>query len=171
MASPAICTSGFKVANDTRGPEFDPTNGDRKPSSGVEATIRAFVSHRFPALRDAPVLGAEVCQCEQSPDGHFIIDRHPAMPDVWIAGGGGGHGFKMGPVLGEDARATGSRRRIAPIPSPRWRVCRKFERFDLTTFDLRTSHPMRLLRHGLQRHDELNGRVTERYQRCCDSIW
>jgi glycine/D-amino acid oxidase-like deaminating enzyme len=92
---------GFKVADDRRGPEFDPTNGDRKPSSGVEATIRAFVSRRFPALRDAPVLGAEVCQYEQSPDGHFIIDRHPAMPDVWIAGGGSGHGFKMGPVLGE----------------------------------------------------------------------
>ena len=52
-------------------------------------------------MTDAPVLGAEVCQYENTPDGHFIVDRHPAMPDVWIAGGGSGHGYKMGPALGE----------------------------------------------------------------------
>jgi sarcosine oxidase len=92
---------GFKVADDSRGPEFDPTNGDRSPSPKLARAMRAFVARRFPALKDAPVLGAEVCQYENSPDGHFIIDRHPAMPDVWIVGGGSGHGFKMGPALGE----------------------------------------------------------------------
>jgi sarcosine oxidase len=92
---------GFKVADDTRGPEFDPTDGDRNPSPDLERASRAFVGRRFPALKDAPILGAEVCQYENSPDGHFIIDRHPAMPDVWIAGGGSGHGYKMGPALGE----------------------------------------------------------------------
>jgi glycine/D-amino acid oxidase-like deaminating enzyme len=59
------------------------------------------VNRRFPALKDAPVLGSEVCQYENSPDGNFIIDRHPQMNDVWIAGGGSGHGFKMGPAIGE----------------------------------------------------------------------
>ena len=92
---------GFKVADDTRGPEFDPTDGDRIPSSDVERRLRAFVSRRFPALENAPVLGAEVCQYENSPDGQFIIDRHPGLPDVWIAGGGSGHGYKMGPAVGE----------------------------------------------------------------------
>jgi glycine/D-amino acid oxidase-like deaminating enzyme len=92
---------GFKAADDARGPEFDPTTGDRNPSSDLERAMRAFVNHRFPALKDAPILGAEVCQYENSPDGNFIIDRHPAMPDLWIAGGGSGHGFKMGPALGE----------------------------------------------------------------------
>jgi sarcosine oxidase len=92
---------GFKIADDGRGAAFDPTNGDRTPSPDAERTLRAFVSRRFPALKDAPVLGAEVCQYENSPDGHFIIDRHPGMPDVWIAGGGSGHGYKMGPALGE----------------------------------------------------------------------
>jgi glycine/D-amino acid oxidase-like deaminating enzyme len=92
---------GFKVADDARGPEFDPTDGSRTPSPDVERTLRAFVSRRFPAMKEAPVLGAEVCQYENSPDGQFIIDRHPAMPDVWIAGGGSGHGYKMGPALGE----------------------------------------------------------------------
>ena len=92
---------GFKVADDTRGPEFDPTAGNRNPSPDLQRAIRQFVSHRFPALRGAPILGAEVCQYQNSPDGHFIIDRHPAMPDVWIAGGGSGHGYKMGPAIGE----------------------------------------------------------------------
>ena len=92
---------GFKVADDARGPEFDPTDGNRNPSAAMEAALRDFLSRRFPALGNAPVLGAEVCQYENSPDGHFIIDRHPAMPDVWIAGGGSGHGYKMGPALGE----------------------------------------------------------------------
>ena len=92
---------GFKVADDARGEEFDPTDGDRNPSADGERAMRAFVSRRFPALTNAPLLGAEVCQYENSPDGHFIIDRHPAMPDVWIVGGGSGHGYKMGPALGE----------------------------------------------------------------------
>jgi glycine/D-amino acid oxidase-like deaminating enzyme len=92
---------GFKVADDARGPEFDPTGGSRMPSHDGARALRAFVSRRFPALADAPVLGAEVCQYENTRDGHFIVDRHPAMPDVWIAGGGSGHGYKMGPALGE----------------------------------------------------------------------
>ena len=67
----------------------------------MQRRLAEFVGRRFPALANAPVLGAEVCQYENSPDGRFIIDRHPAMPDVWIAGGGSGHGFKMGPAVGE----------------------------------------------------------------------
>jgi len=92
---------GFKVADDARGVEFDPTDGDRNPSPAGERAMRAFVARRFPALASAPLLGAEVCQYENSPDGHYIIDRHPAMPDLWIVGGGSGHGYKMGPALGE----------------------------------------------------------------------
>ena len=44
---------------------------------------------------------ARVCQYENSPDGHFIIDRHPQAENVWLAGGGSGHGFKHGPAIGE----------------------------------------------------------------------
>jgi len=92
---------GFKVADDTRGPEFDPTTGDRNPTQTIERAARDFVSRRFPGMGPAPVLGAEVCQYENTLDGHFIVDRHPAMPDLWLAGGGSGHGYKMGPVMGE----------------------------------------------------------------------
>jgi sarcosine oxidase len=98
---PGNLNRGFKVADDARGPEFDPTDGDRHASPELERAARAFIARRFPSLKDAPALEAEVCQYENSPDGHFIIDRHPAMSDLWIIGGGSGHGFKMGPALGE----------------------------------------------------------------------
>jgi sarcosine oxidase len=62
---------------------------------------RAFLSRRFPALAQAPLVSAEVCQYESTPDDHFIVDRHPRAANVWIVGGGSGHGFKMGPALGE----------------------------------------------------------------------
>jgi sarcosine oxidase len=98
---PGNAHRGFKIADDSAGPDFDPTSGSRTNSvDGIEAA-RRFIKRRFPALADAPFLGGEVCQYESSPDAHFIIDRHPAAANVWLVGGGSGHGFKMGPALGE----------------------------------------------------------------------
>ena len=98
---PGNAYRGFKLADDTAGPPFDPTSGDRRLSpQGIDAA-RAFLRVRFPTLADAPLLGGEVCQYESTPDSHFILDRHPAAANIWIAGGGSGHGFKVGPALGE----------------------------------------------------------------------
>jgi glycine/D-amino acid oxidase-like deaminating enzyme len=52
-------------------------------------------------LHDAPVVETRVCQYENTSNGDFLIDRHPAFDNVWLVGGGSGHGFKHGPVLGE----------------------------------------------------------------------
>jgi glycine/D-amino acid oxidase-like deaminating enzyme len=98
---PGHANRGFKVADDTPGPAFDPTDGSRDATPAGIAAARAFLALRFPSLAGAPLLGSEVCQYEASPDSHFIIDRHPAVPNVWMAGGGSGHGFKMGPAVGE----------------------------------------------------------------------
>lgn len=98
---PGTGSSGFKVADDAAGPAIDPTTGNREASADGIARARAFLSRRFPALADAPLVGAEVCQYESTPDDHFIVDRHPGASNVWIAGGGSGHGFKMGPAIGE----------------------------------------------------------------------
>ena len=92
---------GFKLGDDTRGPAFDPTTGERTPTSEGIAAARNYMSYRFPGLKDAPLSEARVCQYEQSPDGQFIIDRHPEASNVMIVGGGSGHGFKHGPALGE----------------------------------------------------------------------
>jgi glycine/D-amino acid oxidase-like deaminating enzyme len=92
---------GFKVADDTRGPDFDPTSGERQASADGLRTIREYLGFRFPALKNAPLLETRVCQYENSPDNNFIIDRHPLSERVWLLGGGSGHGFKHGPALGE----------------------------------------------------------------------
>jgi sarcosine oxidase len=47
------------------------------------------------------VCESRVCQYENSTDHNFILDRHPGAENVWIVGGGSGHGFKHGPVIGE----------------------------------------------------------------------
>jgi len=98
---PGNAGRGFKVADDTRGPEFDPTSGERTVSPEGLKIIRDYIALRFPPLKDAPLLETRVCQYENSPDNNFIIDRHPGRENVWLLGGGSGHGFKHGPALGE----------------------------------------------------------------------
>jgi glycine/D-amino acid oxidase-like deaminating enzyme len=98
---PGNAHRGFKAADDTSGPPMDPTTGSRDATAADVAGVRAFLERRFPALAGAPLLGSEVCQYESTPDSHFIVDRHPAADNVWMAGGGSGHGFKMGPAIGE----------------------------------------------------------------------
>jgi glycine/D-amino acid oxidase-like deaminating enzyme len=92
---------GFKVADDTRGREFDPTSGERVVTPATLMRVREYLALRFPAMKDAPLVETRVCQYEQTPDSGFILDRHPRMDSVWLVGGGSGHGFKHGPAVGE----------------------------------------------------------------------
>ena len=92
---------GFKLADDTRGPEFDPTSGQRLVSEDRLTEARRYLAYRFPGMKDAPLIETRVCQYENTTDHNFIVDRHPANQILWIVGGGSGHGFKHGPALGE----------------------------------------------------------------------
>lgn len=92
---------GFKLTDDTRGPEFDPTSGERVVTPELLQAVREYMAFRFPGMVNAPLIETRVCQYENSPDTHFILDRHPRRADVWLLGGGSGHGFKHGPALGE----------------------------------------------------------------------
>ncbi|MBV9481142.1 MAG: FAD-dependent oxidoreductase [Acidobacteria bacterium] len=92
---------GFKITDDTRGPRFDPTCGERVISWELLDEVRQYMAFRFPGMANSPLVETRVCQYENSPDTHFIIDRHPCREDVWLLGGGSGHGFKHGPVVGE----------------------------------------------------------------------
>ena len=97
---PDIEGRGFKIALDRHGSAFDPDTGDRVAGQTLDA-VRAYLARRFPALCDAPLVAAEVCQYENSCNGDFLIDRHPELDNVWLVGGGSGHGFKHGPAVGE----------------------------------------------------------------------
>lgn len=46
---------------------------------------------------------AKPCMYTLTPDEHFVIDRHPAHPNLILCGGFSGHGFKFAPVIGEIA--------------------------------------------------------------------
>jgi glycine/D-amino acid oxidase-like deaminating enzyme len=97
---PAVDGRGFKLAPDRFGPLFDPTDGDRLVDPESVRETRRFLRRRFPALADQPVVETRVCQYESTPDTHFVLDRHPGLDNVWLAGGGSGHGFKHGPSIG-----------------------------------------------------------------------
>jgi len=103
---PDIHGRGFKLADDTRGVANDPTTANRTPTAAGIARARRLLAERFPELAKAPLISSEVCQYENSPDGNLIIDRHPGAKNVWLLGGGSGHGFKLSPAVGEMAAAA-----------------------------------------------------------------
>jgi sarcosine oxidase len=100
-AIPNLYNRGFKIAIDAHGPQFDPDTGDRIVSSAGLEAVRAYLAARLPSLADAPVTESRVCQYENTSNGDFLIDRHPGFGNVWLVGGGSGHGFKHGPAIGE----------------------------------------------------------------------
>jgi len=92
---------GFKIADDMRGTVVDPTTMEREISPEGLAAARAYLRFRFPALAEAPLLESRVCQYENSTDQNFILGHHSEAQNVWIVGGGSGHGFKHGPAFAE----------------------------------------------------------------------
>jgi len=98
---PDLENRGFKLAFDRHGEAIDPDSAERKVTGETLELAHAFLARRFPALAAAPLVEARVCQYENTSNGDFLIDRHPDFDNVWLAGGGSGHGFKHGPALGE----------------------------------------------------------------------
>lgn len=96
---PDVDSHGFKVGIDCHGPLIDPETADRVVDPRLVESTRDWLAMRFPGLAGAPLLDSRVCQYENTSSGDFIIDRHSAWPNVWIVGGGSGHGFKHGPAV------------------------------------------------------------------------
>lgn len=102
---PSLEGRGFKIAHDRHGPRVNPDTQSRTPTAEALDAARNYLARRFPALKDAPVVESRVCQYENTSNGDFLIDRHPGYENVWIVGGGSGHGFKHGPSVGNYAAA------------------------------------------------------------------
>jgi sarcosine oxidase len=93
---------GVKVAPPDAGIfQQDPDSDERIPSAYLMRHAAEWVAKRFPDLKDMPIVESRVCQVENTANGDFLIDRHPDFDNVWIVGGGSGHGFKHGPYLGQ----------------------------------------------------------------------
>ena len=78
----------------------DPDTMDRDCHPEDEAILRSFVQRYFP-LGTGPTLSMRTCMFTNTPDGHFVIDIHPQHPQVVLAGGFSGHGYKFCSVVGE----------------------------------------------------------------------
>ena len=98
---PDIESRGLKLARDRHGARVDPDTQSRLVSKEGADWARNYVARRFPALEKAEITETRVCQYENTSNGDFLIDRHPDWDNVWMGGGGSGHGFKHGPAFGE----------------------------------------------------------------------
>lgn len=107
---------GFRITPTNDVNELDPDLDERVVSAFQLRRVQRYLAQRFPALGGQPLVGSRVCQVEYTPDMNFIVDRHPDFDNVWIVGGGSGHGFKHGPAIGEFAA-----KRILDQPAdPEW---------------------------------------------------
>jgi sarcosine oxidase len=98
---PVYGVPGFKVGRSHHLHQtVDPDQIDREIYHEDEAVLRNFVERYFPAAA-GPALSLKTCMFTNSPDGHFIIDLHPDHPQVSLASGFSGHGFKFASVIGE----------------------------------------------------------------------
>lgn len=98
---PEFGIPGFKIGKYHHLEEnVDPDTIDREPNSQDEAALRDFTEKYFPDAAGA-TSSMKVCMFTNSPDEHFIIDRLPDSPQVVVAAGFSGHGFKFSSVVGE----------------------------------------------------------------------
>ena len=92
---------GFKIGRYHHLEEHvDPDTMDREPNDRDEAVLREVVDRYFPDA-SGPTVGLRACMFVNTPDEHFVIDRHPAHENVIIASPCSGHGFKFASVVGE----------------------------------------------------------------------
>jgi sarcosine oxidase len=98
---PAVGGMGLKCARHYGEPELPSPDGvNWTVEPGEEADVRAFLAKHLPAA-DRSLTHAEVCMYTLTPDRHFVIDTHPLFPQVSVACGFSGHGFKFAPTVGE----------------------------------------------------------------------
>jgi sarcosine oxidase len=92
---------GFKIGKyHHRRERVEPDRMDRDCYPEDEAVLRAGIRRYFPDA-DGPTLDMTTCLFTNSPDEHFILDLHPQCPQVAMAAGFSGHGFKFCSVVGE----------------------------------------------------------------------
>lgn len=98
---PIYSVPGFKIGKyHHRGGHTDAGTVDREIHPEDEAVLREGIRRYFPDA-DGPTMAMKTCLFTNSPDEHFILDRLPGRPNVGVAAGFSGHGFKFCSVVGE----------------------------------------------------------------------
>ena len=96
---PAFRNNGVKVARHGLGETVSPDTCDRTPSADYIEHLRGYLKARIPNAA-GEMLDSQVCLYTETPDGDFIIDRHPQCPHLIVAAGFSGHGFKFCSLVG-----------------------------------------------------------------------
>jgi sarcosine oxidase len=108
---PALDARGLKLAEHTGGRVVtDPLHVDRAIDAAEQATIEGWLTDHLPGVGHART-AHEVCLYTMSPDHNFVVGLHPEHPQVAVAAGFSGHGFKFASVIGEvlaDLALTGT---------------------------------------------------------------
>jgi glycine/D-amino acid oxidase-like deaminating enzyme len=117
---PALDGLSLKACPDWLGPVERCDESARTCADDTIAAARSILRTRFPEVAEQPVVHTWTCFYEVTPDAHFVLDRHPGLDNAWIAGGGTGHAFKHGPVIGEYVAAlvTGDAEAAAALAPP-----------------------------------------------------
>ena len=98
---PVYGVPGFKFGKyHHRGEQVDPDRMNRGFDREDETVLRQGIARYFPDANGA-TLAMKTCLFTNSPDEHFLLDVHPEWPQVSLAAGFSGHGFKFAPVIGE----------------------------------------------------------------------
>jgi sarcosine oxidase len=125
---PVYGIPGFKLGKyHHRREPTDPDDVDRDVHPEDEEVLRECMRRYFPDA-NGPTMSMKTCMFTNSPDEHFLLDVHPQYPQVSLAAGFSGHGFKFCSVVGEimaDLALEGSTRRDLEL----FRLAR-FERTD-----------------------------------------
>lgn len=109
---PVYEVPGFKFGRYHHlGETVDPDALRREPDAADEALLRAFAQTYFPEGA-GPTMALRACLFTNTPDEHFIVDRHPEHAQVVLASPCSGHGYKFASVIGEILAdlTTGERR-------------------------------------------------------------
>ena len=98
---PIYSVPGFKIGRSHHlEQKIDPDDMDRDVHAEDEAILRQAVSRYFP-LAAGRLLDKKTCIYTNTPDEHFMIGVLPDQPQVSVAAGFSGHGFKFASVIGE----------------------------------------------------------------------
>jgi sarcosine oxidase len=93
--------SGLKIGFHRLGPAFDPDMPRHATRTDEISAAADFLGQRLPAMRGAQLKATHICHYENTPNGDFLVDLHPGSQNVWLVGGGSGHGFKHAPAIAE----------------------------------------------------------------------
>ncbi len=101
---PIFRLPGIKIADHRGGETTTADTIDRTPDMTEARSAIDLGKLAMRGVTDRALAGS-VCMYTRTPDEHFIVDRHPTAPNVVLAAGFSGHGFKFTPVIGEQLAA------------------------------------------------------------------